>query len=506
MKLKKGFYNVFSGFIGQIITIALGIVIPRLFIVNLGSAANGLLSSVGQVLSYLTLLEAGLGGASIQALYKPLANRDTKSINAILSATSEYYKRTGKIYAVCVVIISAIYPLFVKDFSYATTFGVMALAGIPGVINYYYQGKFRVLLTAEGKSYIISSISTLISVITSVSKIVLLLLGFNLIHLQLAYCVIALLQVVIYHFYFKKSYQWVNYNASPDYGSISKKNSVLIHQISNLVLMNTDVIILTIFTDLRVVSVYTIYNMVFDMINTSVQNVGNSVSYIFGESFNTDKGKFRSIFSVYETYFFSFSFALYTIAFLLIKPFLLLYTSGVSDISYIDPYLPVLFVVMKLLACSRTPSLNIINVVGMFKETQKSAIIEAVINLTVSIVAVYNFGIYGVVVGTIVALLYRAVYLVVFANKRILSNNPIRTLRRWGSNVGIFMLIVGLQCLLPKFEISNYWVFILVAAVYSLCICFIYILVDSILDYENAKTAKRFIVSKLRIKKNIYER
>lgn len=96
MRIKKGLYNIFFGFIGQIITITLGIIIPRLFILNLGSAANGLLSSVGQVLSYLTLLEAGLGGASIQALYKPLANKDIEGINRILSATSDYYKKQGK--------------------------------------------------------------------------------------------------------------------------------------------------------------------------------------------------------------------------------------------------------------------------------------------------------------------------------------------------------------------------------------------------------------------------
>lgn len=497
MKIKKGLYNVFFGFMGQIITIALGIVIPRLFIVNLGSAANGLLSSIGQVLSYLTLLEAGLGGASIQALYKPLANNDTDRINAILAATSDYYRRTGKIYVLCVIGISAIYPFFVKDFSYSTTFFVIALAGIPGAINYYYQGKFRVLLTAEGKSYIVSNITTFISVITSISKIILILCGCNLIHLQIAYCCIALVQVIIYHFLFKKSYQWVDYNVSPDYSSISQKKSVLIHQISNLVLTNTDVIILTIFTDLKVVSVYTVYNMIFDMINTSVQTVGNSVSYIFGESYNKNREKFKTIYGIYETYFFAFTFALYTIAFIMIKPFLILYTKGVSDISYIDSYLPILFTAMKLLACSRTPSQNIINVVGMFRETQRSAIIEAAINLTVSIIAVYNFGIYGVVVGTIVALLYRAVYLVVFANKRILSDSPIRTLKRWGTNVGIFIFIMIVYSLLPEFSIGNYLIFAVTVAMYFLVICFCYVVIDSVIDYKNARIVKNVIVSKL---------
>lgn len=501
MNIKKGLYNVFFGFFGQIITIALGVIIPRLFIVNLGSAANGLLSSVGQVLSYLTLLEAGLGGASIQALYKPLASNDIKNINHILAATSEYYKRTGKIYFSSVIGISLFYPLFVREFSYTVTFWVILLAGIPGAINYYYQGKFRVLLTAEGKSYIISNITTFVSVVTSISKIIFISCGCNLVHLQMTYCVIALLQVLIYHLLFKKLYGWVDYTVEPDYDSISQKKSVLIHQISNLILTNTDVIILTVFTDLRIVSVYTVYNMVFDMINTSVQTVGNSVSYIFGQSYYTDRSKFKKIFNVYETYFFAFTFALYSIAFFLITPFLTVYTRGVSDISYIDPYLPILFTVMKLLACSRTPSLNIINVVGMFQETQRSAVIEAVINLTVSIIAVYYFGIYGVVVGTIAALLYRAIYLVIFANNKILEDTPFKTLFRWGINIGIFVCLVFVKPLMPVYEIDNYLSFFGVAIILSFIVCICYVGIDSLLNYREAKMVKMMVLSRMKQRK-----
>lgn len=352
--------------------------------------------------------------------------------------------------------ISLIYPLFINEFSYLVAFMVILLSGVPGVLNYYFQGKFRVLLMAEGKSYIISNISTVISVLTSISKIILIKFGCNIIHLQMVYCIISIFQVFIYEYLFKKSYKWVKYTAKPDYLAIKQKNSVLIHQISNLILTNTDVFILTIATNLKVVSVYTVYNMVFDMINTSVQTVGNSVSYIFGESFYTNRKKFKKIFDVYEVYFFNFTFSLYTITLLLIIPFLRLYTNGVSDINYIDFYLPILFTLMKLLACSRTPALNIINVVGLFKETQNSAIIEAIINLSVSIFAVYNWGIYGVIIGTIIALLYRAIYIVLFASKNILARSAFKTFIRWGINILIFCCIIFIEKKISRIEIFGY--------------------------------------------------
>lgn len=497
--MKKGIYNIIFGFLGQAITIVLGIVIPRLFITNLGSAANGLLSSVGQVLSYLTLLEAGLGGASIQALYKPIGKNDKKAISEILSATNLYYKRTGKIYFACVIGISFIYPFFIKEFSYFITFVVIFLSGIPGALNYYYQGKFRVLLQAEGKSYIISNITTCITIITSISKIVLISSGCNIIHLQIAYCIIALAQILIYQFYFRQKYNWINLNSKPNFKAISEKNSVLIHQIANLVLTNTDVLILTIFTNLKIVSVYTIYNMVFDMINTSVQTVGNSISYIFGQSYFKDQNKFKKLFEVYEIYFLAITFALYTVAYLLIIPFLELYTKGVTDINYIDIYMPILFTIMKLLACSRTPCLNIINVVGMFKETRNSAVIEAIINLIVSVIAVYYFGLYGVVMGTIVALIFRAIDVVVFTNRKILNRKSSVTFTRWSYNVMLCLVIIYFNNCFIHVNIISYFSFFMYAVIYSIVIGLIFIVLNSIMYFKKVQIILNSIKRKFRI-------
>ena len=58
---QKSAYNILTSVLGQAITIILGVVIPRLVLVNLGSENNGLLSSITQVLGYASLLEAGVG-------------------------------------------------------------------------------------------------------------------------------------------------------------------------------------------------------------------------------------------------------------------------------------------------------------------------------------------------------------------------------------------------------------------------------------------------------------
>lgn len=111
MNTKRSFYNVFFGLLSQIISIALGIVIPRLVLISLGSESNGLLSSINQALVYLNLLEAGIGTATLQALYKPVAEHDKDGINHILSATSFYYRRVGTWYFLAVVGLAIVFSV-----------------------------------------------------------------------------------------------------------------------------------------------------------------------------------------------------------------------------------------------------------------------------------------------------------------------------------------------------------------------------------------------------------
>ena len=128
IKAKRSIYNIISGIISQAITIMLGILIPRLMIVNLGSESNGLVASITQILNYLVLFETGVGGATLQALYRPVSLFDKNEISSILSATNKYYKKTGIFYFVSLVLIATIYPVVVESaFPFSTVFFVIIL-------------------------------------------------------------------------------------------------------------------------------------------------------------------------------------------------------------------------------------------------------------------------------------------------------------------------------------------------------------------------------------------
>ena len=260
----KGIKNVVFGLFNQFITIAFGLVLPRMFIMSYGSEVNGLISSVNQLFVYVALLEAGIGTASLQALYKTIAAKDQDATNGVLSATNHFYKKTGFYYLIAVIALSFGYPLVVSsDIPFWTVFFVILFNGLGGVINYLFQGKFRIFLRAEGKNYLLSNLGTVIYIATSFSKIIFIKLGFNIVAIQVAHFLLTVAQMLYIVFYIKKQYKWIDLSVKPDLKSIASKNAVMVHQVSNLIFSNTDVLILTVIDGLKSVSVYALYNSFF---------------------------------------------------------------------------------------------------------------------------------------------------------------------------------------------------------------------------------------------------
>ena len=182
---KKGIFNIVFGVLSELITIILGIIIPRLFLLSYGSEVNGLLNLISQIYVYMGLLEAGVGAATLQSLYKPVANQDKDSINRILAATHRYYTKIGTVYLAFVLLLAFVYPLAAPTtIPYATVAAIIFLNGIVRALSFFFHEKFRLLLQAEGKKYIITNLNLIIHILTSLAKVALILAGCNIIMIQ----------------------------------------------------------------------------------------------------------------------------------------------------------------------------------------------------------------------------------------------------------------------------------------------------------------------------------
>ena len=505
MSSKKGLKNIFANILRQVTSLGLGIIIPRLVLVSLGSESSGLLNSINQILAYVTLLEAGVGTASLQALYGPVAKEDHHSISSIMSATHRFYKRTGRIYFLLVMLLTFLFPLtLTTELPSRDVMLVVFFSGMPGVINYYFQGKFKILLQAEGREYIVTNLMTVIHLMTNIAKIVLLLCGFNVVALQLMYLVFSLLQMIYIAAYMRRHYQWLDLHAKPNFEALTQSKNVMVHQISGLIFNNTDMLLLTYFQGLKMVSVYSMYQLFMGIVDTMISHF-TGTTFILGQTFHQDRKRYLKLHDVFELYYTTLTFCLFSITNLFILPFMKLYTAGVNDINYIDALLPYLFISTYIISRSRTASMHSINFAGHFRQTQHHAVIEAILNLSVSIIGAWLWGIYGVLMGTIVSLLFRSNSMILYTAKHILDRSPWITYRRWLLNLALFLLVtVSGNWLLSFASLDSYVSIIGWAMVACIVVIPLFFGVVSLAEREVFATAMEILdplLRKLRIRK-----
>ena len=164
--------NLLSSMIYQIVLISLSFILPRLYLENFGSEVNGVLSTIKQIFIYMFLLESGIGLATTQALYKPVAQKDHDKINSIVSATHTYYSKVGILYTVIVLLLAISYEYLVPtNIEHGVIFGVIILTALPALFSYFIQAKYRIPLEVDGRKYVITNSETILQIVSNVAKI-----------------------------------------------------------------------------------------------------------------------------------------------------------------------------------------------------------------------------------------------------------------------------------------------------------------------------------------------
>ncbi len=480
--------NLVSSLVYQVVLITLSFLLPRLYLENFGSEVNGVLQTIKQIFTYMCLLEAGVGLATTQALYKRIGEKDYESANSVLSATNTYYIKTGVIYSAIVLVIAVVYAYLIPtSINSNVLFFIVILNAIPSLFSYFVQAKYRILMEVDGRKYVINNSETVVQLASNAGKILVLLLTDSLILIQLVYCIIALVQLAYLYFYAKRKYQWLDLNVKPDFEAIAQKNSVLVHQLSGMVFNNTDVILISLLCDFKAASIYAIYSIFFSQMQNFITSVASGFNFALGQMFNTDRNKFNKVFSVYETGYVAITFVIYTLMAVFMLPLIQIYTSGINDAEYTNVFLVLLFVIMNLLANGKMPINSIIEYAGSFEKTRSHAVWEMVINITVSIIAIWYMGICGAILGTIAALMYRCIVTIHYSNKNVLERSIMCTYRIWIINGAVFALIMAIF-FVDTFSNMPFLKLLLNGIVHSIWIVGLYIIANFIFNKDVFKT------------------
>lgn len=494
MKSKKiTLLNIISNIILQFTNILTWFVIPKVILSYFGSDVNGLVSSITQFLSYISLVEGGISGVVMASLYKPIVENDIDKISSIVKTSDNFYKKIGSIFIIYCLILGLIYPFIIKTgFSFLYVFSLVLVLSVNVFIQYMFSLTLKNLLNADKRGYIVSFVQSIILIISIVLTYVSVIIYPSIHFLKFLTGIIFIIQPIVFTMYVNKNYKLVK-NSKVDNDLLKQRWNGFAINIAAFIHNCTDIAILTIFTNLATVSIYSVYTLVTNGLKSIFNAISNAIVPTIGHAYASGNSEdLNNKMDLYEYITFLIVFFMFSVAGLLITPFVLIYTNGINDADYNQFLFGILIIISEALYLVKFPHLNLSYSANKFKELTVPAYIEAGINILVSVILVYKFGLIGVAIGTIVAMTYRLFFQIYFSTKMINDR------KQWGfyKKMLIFVIstIIGIIIcsLLPnvKYNIGNWCLF---GAIYSLIFGFIYLITSLLFFKKEVKFLKKYI-------------
>lgn len=413
-KSTRSIFNAISAALFNLCNGLLGFVVTSLVIQRFGSDFNGVNSAANQIVNVLLVLEGGITVATNVALFKPFAKKDNDTVNSIVSATKNNFKKVGVIFLVVGIISALVYSGFVvSSLNREIICSIIVMAVIPSAVNLFFATKYRVVIQAHQKEYVISLIS-LITVCCghAVNIISLLYFDINMIQVRIVTMVFALLQSLLLFLYCRRKFTDINFKCTPNYGLIKGTRDVMFLKITSALYSTLPTLSISMFSSAgsAVVSVYSVYNNIFLLIKSLVQSLIDGPRLSLGQLIaEGDKNRTYRQFILYE-YTTIMALTLFLgVAGCLVLPFVRWYSIGFTDINYINYSMTVLLFLIAFFEMIHIPSGNYINMSGNFKTAKKIQIIATIILFLGSIIFSIIFDFYGIIISVLCTAIYLAV-------------------------------------------------------------------------------------------------
>lgn len=462
--------NTATSLMYQVVSIVSGFILPRLILQYYGSEINGVVSSITQFLSIISLCECGVGAVVQSALYKPLANNDLSEISRIYASSNRFFKRVAYILIIYIVVLIGIFP-YINDGGFDFWFTTTLILSIAiGTLAQYYLGiTYQLILNAAQLVYIQMIVRTVCIVINVAVSVLLIINGASIQTIKLMSSLVFLVQPLFYTVVVKNKYKIdrkIKYFDEP----IKQKWNGMAQHIATVVFENTSVLILTAMSTLENVSIYGVYHLVTNGLKLFFTSLTTGMKSYLGDLFaRKETNRLNQTFDNFEWLMHTGSTLIFTIAGILIVPFVKVYTFGIDDAEYVQPVFALCMCVSTAIYTIRLPYNYMIQSAGHFKQTQSSAIIEAILNIVTAIIFVKMFGLIGVGVSAVVAMVYRTAYFIFYLSRHILHRDISKAIKN------IFVDILSCAVMVASttwITLSNitYWSWLLMAIeVFAIC-------------------------------------
>lgn len=481
--------EIFLNFIFTFIVSFISFLQNKYFIKYMGIESLGMIKLFSQLLAYLNIIELGLGSASAFALYKPLSEKNYEKLSIIVNTIEKIYMKIGFILIGLGILVIPFLDFFIDTSNFKQNIYFFWVLYVVNTAITYFFIKYVILFTANQEYIYVKTVQTLSILIFKILQIYFIIK----VHSFLVYIGLMILdnlcQWIFFYKHYKLKYHYI-IKVKEKYNALKNDiKNLFWHKIGSLVVFNTDLILISKFTNLKIVGIYASYKMIFQVLSTMVNVIINVLSPKIGNYIvENSKREIYLTFKKFNIFFVFISIFLTYCSYKLINPFMELWLGK----TFIFRSFTLKLLCFNLFIDLFRWNLEIFkNGAGFFSDI-KSPIFESLINLVVSIVLGMYIGLDGIIIGTIFSnIIIILIYKPILVYKKCFNENFVSYLKDYIKYLGlsgasIFVCNMALKFIPLCIIISSWFNWItraVITSVISLSIIFLFFLIDA--DFRN---------------------
>lgn len=455
-----------SSLIQQVTTLLCGFILPRIILGRFGSEVNGLVVSVTQFLALISFLEMGVGAVVHSALYQPLADNDMAQVSRIMASAGRFFRRIAYLLAGYIVVLCVVYPRVAQqNFDDLYTVGLILVLSISQFCQYFFGIADSILITADQRGYVFYVSQTLVVLLNTAVSALLIYCGASIHLVKLAAALIYLIRPIVVRIYIRRNYR-INRKITYVTEPIQQKWNGVAQHVAAVVLDGTDSVVLTVLAGMAEVSIYSAYNMVVLGVKQLFMSMTNGIQALMGELLaKNEKKELDNLFQWTQWIIHTGAVFVFGCTAVLVTTFVQVYTLGVQDANYVQPVFGLLLTIAHAGHCLRLPYNLVILAGGHYRQTQSNYIVAAIMNIVVSVIMVHKFGLIGVAIGTLGAMLYQTVWMAWYISKNLICYPFRGFLKQMAVNAATFIAAYGITAPLEIHTLSYLGWFVLAVKV-----------------------------------------
>lgn len=422
-----------------------------------------------QIFAYLSLAEAGIGALVLKEYYKLFIDEDRETIRIYFTLSKKMLRKVCYIIMAAGIVVSFFLPALSKgnDLSLHYMQKIFILFLISSLVEYFMFSP-RFVLQADQKLYKLNIQMNLYKIAESVMGTLLIMYGISYEAVLVATIFLRIVMNLHLNQIVYKEYPWLKPVKDTKGIKIRGMQHVLIYKVVSVVYENADLLIISSFISPLMVIIYSNYKYITKYITDLLYQVGNALTSSLGNLLNTehDEHTFYTYEMINTMFYFIACFLTVALGYC-INSFIVIWV-GKDKLFDSFSLVCVLFIFYHTIV--RRPQYILKDIFALYKELQAVSVAETILNIGLSLVLVFKFGVQGVLGATVIStLLTNFWYFPKYLYKKVFDKKPWLDLCKYiGCILLVAVLLLGSQAFLPNISSTGYISWFVQSCIYSL--------------------------------------